>query len=362
MNNTLKNDIEFSKKLFTDVSAYNSNDDTRFESVMTQVSSFEYPLEKHHSLTFRFTQISAIAASLLLVFASGYYFGKQSHSAKDNATIPAISQKVSETSFSQEIYFTLFSSLQIFQSDNTIIENIITNQSHHKIFLKKGKLSLQFLPRFPNETVEIVTDKGNVHVIGTIFSVDIKDTLRVSVAKGKVRVTNNKHIHTITEGEILEDDTIQIFPEEAKKELIIQFAQLPAQMALIQPINTLPSQKEVPQAKKIHQAVAQPLPINPEELYHDAEQKIQSKDYQGAVIILKKIVEADVSSLLTENAYAELIRIYEKYLTDIPLCLQLIEQYLEKFQNGIFILELKEKHCFLAKTQPNTFSPYCKKN
>ena len=366
--NSLKKDIEFLKTLLTQLSDHNSQDDTRFDSVMTQVSSFEYPIDNvHHLMNYRLIHIFSIAACFLLVFAFGYYFGKaKNHLDQDTAVIPTLSQNTLKTVSNAETYSTLFSSLQIFQSDNTIIENILTNQGHHRIFLKKGKLSLQFLPRLTNETVEIVTDKGSIHVIGTIFSVEVKDTLHVSVAKGSVKVTTNNKDHIVLADQTLENDTIQILTEEEKRQLIKKFDPIDISQKENEPIKKIPQKKELSFSKEntsINRAAMPINHINIESLYQTAEQKIQSKDYQTAVKIFAQIIDSNADHILIENAYAELIRIYEKFLTDTPLCLQYIEQYLTQFPQGIFVLELKLKHCMLSKTfDPITPSAYCKKN
>ncbi len=79
-------------------------------------------------------------------------------------------------------------------------------------------------------------------------------------------------------------------------------------------------------------------------LYQKALIYIKRKDYLGAEVLLKKIVEEHSSELLADDAVFQLAELYEYYLKDIPKAMEYYQKIMREFSGSLYVVESRKHY------------------
>ena len=85
-------------------------------------------------------------------------------------------------------------------------------------------------------------------------------------------------------------------------------------------------------------------PLDDDVLYQKAQILIRKKDYFGAEILLKKIVEMYSSDILADDATFQLAELYEYYLKDIPKAMEYYEKLMKEYPGSLFVVDARKQY------------------
>lgn len=88
-------------------------------------------------------------------------------------------------------------------------------------------------------------------------------------------------------------------------------------------------------------------PLDDDVLYQKAQILIRKKDYFGAEILLKKIVETYSSDILADDATFQLAELYEYYLKDIPKAMEYYEKVMKEYPGSLFVVNARKQYRIL---------------
>jgi len=85
-------------------------------------------------------------------------------------------------------------------------------------------------------------------------------------------------------------------------------------------------------------------PLDDDVLYQKAQILIRKKDYFGAEILLKKVVETYSSDILADDATFQLAELYEYYLKDIPKAMEYYEKLMKEYPGSLFVVNARKQY------------------
>ena len=88
-------------------------------------------------------------------------------------------------------------------------------------------------------------------------------------------------------------------------------------------------------------------PLDDDVLYQKSQILIRKKDYFGAEILLKKIVERYSSDILADDATFQLAELYEYYLKDIPKAMEYYEKLMKEYPGSLFVVDARKQYRIL---------------